>query len=52
MSRIVETTGVGHPTKHALKIGRVGMCRYAKEFYHAAVRRVRCRYARISLAMH
>jgi hypothetical protein len=38
MSRIVETTGVGHPTKHALKIGRVGMCRYAKEFYHAAVK--------------
>ena len=38
MSRIVEASGVGHPSKHALKIGQVGMCRYAQEFYHAAVK--------------
>ena len=38
MSRIVQMAGVGHPTKHALKIRRIGMCRYAEEFYHAAVK--------------
>jgi len=38
MSRIVSGVGVAHPTKHALKIRRVAMCRYAEEFYHAAVK--------------
>jgi hypothetical protein len=38
MRRIVQIAGVAHPTKHALKIGRIGMCRYAEEFYHAAVK--------------
>jgi hypothetical protein len=38
MSRIVQISGVGHPTKHALKICRVWMCRYAEAFYHAPVK--------------
>lgn len=37
MSRIVQISGVARPTKYTLKIGRVGMCRYAEEFYRAAV---------------
>src|ERR1041385_8633474 len=38
MSRIVQIAGVARPTKYALKIRRIGMCRYAKEFYRAAVK--------------
>src|SRR5438552_3708325 len=38
MSRIVHMAGVGHPTKYALKIRRLMTCRYAQEFYRAAVK--------------
>jgi hypothetical protein len=38
MSRIFQVGGVAHPSKHALKIGRIGMCQYAEEFYRAALK--------------
>jgi hypothetical protein len=40
VGRIIQITGVGvwHPTKHTLRIVRVGMCRYAEEFYRAALK--------------
>ena len=38
MSRTVSGVGVAHPTKHAREIRRVAMCRYAEEFYHAAIK--------------
>src|SRR6266404_1949810 len=38
MSRIVQIAGIARPTKYALKIGRIGMYRYAEAFYRAAVK--------------
>jgi hypothetical protein len=38
MTRIVQISGVARPTKDGLKIRRIGMRRYAEEFYNAAVK--------------
>jgi hypothetical protein len=39
MGRVIHMmAGVAHPTTYARKIGRIGMCRYAEEFYRAAVK--------------